>query len=239
MTQCRPWFRYTHIVMNSCTGIRRVILERYKSIAACDVAIGPLTFLVGPNGAGKSNFIDAMRFCRDALRTPLDQVFAQRATNLYNIAHRSPKGSLTFGMRFEFALSDEDTGFYAFEIGPQSPRGFEVRKESCVIVGRDKQTRYSFTIEAGRRTGGPSATTLPVPNANRLFLVNASGLPEFQPVYDLLSNMEFSENMAPGKTYSATIDQPSLASRFDLIAARRAAFRQTVPGDGTAVPRRL
>lgn len=32
---------------------------------------------------------------------------------------------------------------------------------------------------------------LPVPSANRLFLVNASGLPEFGPVYELLSGMEF------------------------------------------------
>jgi hypothetical protein len=32
---------------------------------------------------------------------------------------------------------------------------------------------------------------LPVPSANRLFLVNASVLPEFQPVYELLSGMEF------------------------------------------------
>ena len=58
--------------MNS--GITRVILHNYKSIALGNVALGPLNFLVGPNGSGKSNFIDAMRFCRDALRTPLDQV---------------------------------------------------------------------------------------------------------------------------------------------------------------------
>ena len=39
------------------TFISRVKLRNYKSIAACDVWLGPLTFLVGPNGAGRSSFL--------------------------------------------------------------------------------------------------------------------------------------------------------------------------------------
>ncbi len=35
--------------------ITRVRLRNYKSIAACDVQLEPLTLLVGPNGAGKSD----------------------------------------------------------------------------------------------------------------------------------------------------------------------------------------
>jgi predicted ATPase len=42
--------------------IRRVAIRNYKSIAACDVALEKLMFLVGPNGSGKSNFRDALRF---------------------------------------------------------------------------------------------------------------------------------------------------------------------------------
>ena len=38
--------------------ITRVRLRNYKSIAACSVALKPLTILVGSNGAGKSNFVD-------------------------------------------------------------------------------------------------------------------------------------------------------------------------------------
>jgi AAA15 family ATPase/GTPase len=45
--------------MTDPTFPTRVKVKNYKSIAACDVALGPLTFLVGPNGAGKSNFLDA------------------------------------------------------------------------------------------------------------------------------------------------------------------------------------
>ena len=46
--------------------ITRVVLENYKSIAFCDVKLGPLSILVGPNGAGKSNFLDALRFLSEA-----------------------------------------------------------------------------------------------------------------------------------------------------------------------------
>lgn len=40
--------------------IRRVAIRNYGSIAACQLDLEPLTFLVGPNGAGKSNFLDAL-----------------------------------------------------------------------------------------------------------------------------------------------------------------------------------
>jgi predicted ATPase len=58
--------------------IRRVVIRNYKSIAACDVELGPLTFLVGPNGSGKSNFLDALRFVSDALRDTLEHALRIR-----------------------------------------------------------------------------------------------------------------------------------------------------------------
>jgi len=179
--------------MTTQSRITRVALTNYKSIAACDVPLGPLTILVGPNGAGKSNFLDAMRFCRDALRTPLDQVFAKRNTNLYHMRHRSPANPESLGMRFDFALDGGQQGHYSFEIGPQSPRGFEVRQETCVIQRSDGEPKHSFEIHSGNFTLSSVTSIrmpLPTPSANRLYLVNAS-LPEFQQVYELLSGMEF------------------------------------------------
>ena len=49
--------------------LHRVALRNYRSIAACDVSLAQLSFLVGPNGSGKSNFLDALGFSIDhALR---------------------------------------------------------------------------------------------------------------------------------------------------------------------------
>jgi predicted ATPase len=180
--------------MTTQSRITRVALKNYKSIATCDVPLGPLTILVGPNGAGKSNFLDAMRFCRDALRTPLDQVFAKRNTNLQHLRHRSPANPESLGMRFDFALDRGQQGHYSFEIGPQSPRGFEVLQETCVIRGSDGEPEHSFEIHSGNFTLSSVISIrlpLPTPSANRLYLVNASGLPGFQQVYELLSAMEF------------------------------------------------
>ena len=63
----------------SSTFIHRVALRNYRSIAACDVTLGPLTFLVGLNGAGKSNFLDALRFVAHSLRTSLDHALRERS----------------------------------------------------------------------------------------------------------------------------------------------------------------
>ncbi len=64
--------------MTNSTFLTKVVLRNYKSIAACDVQLCPLVFLVGPNGAGKSNFLDALRFVADALRTSLDHALRDR-----------------------------------------------------------------------------------------------------------------------------------------------------------------
>jgi recombinational DNA repair ATPase RecF len=56
--------------MNAIPFVKSVVLENYKSIARCDVSLGPLTVLVGPNGSGKSNFVDGLRFVADALTHP-------------------------------------------------------------------------------------------------------------------------------------------------------------------------
>lgn len=58
--------------------LRRVRLRNFRSIASCDVELGPLTVLVGPNGSGKSNFLDALRFVRDAVSTTPYQAIEAR-----------------------------------------------------------------------------------------------------------------------------------------------------------------
>lgn len=58
--------------------LRRVRLKNYKSIATCDIALGPLVALVGRNGSGKSNFLDSLRLVADGLSTTLDHALRER-----------------------------------------------------------------------------------------------------------------------------------------------------------------
>ena len=70
------------------TALSRVALGTYKSIRACDVKIGNVTFLIGRNGAGKSNFLDGLHFIHDAINTNLESAVT---------AHGSPGSLRTVG----------------------------------------------------------------------------------------------------------------------------------------------
>ena len=115
--------------MRDSTFLRRVVLKNYKSIAGCDVQLGPLTFLVGPNGAGKSNFLDALRFVTDALRTSLDHALRDRG-GISDVRRRSGGHPTHFGMRLNFVLRTGESGHYAFRIGSQRGGGMRSSKKS-------------------------------------------------------------------------------------------------------------
>ena len=168
--------------MKDSTFITRVVLKNYKSIAACDVRLGPLTFLVGRNGAGKSNFLDALRFVADALNSSLDHAVRDRG-GINDVRRRSRGHPNHFSIRLEFTLPEGDTGHYAFRIGTRSPGGYEIQTEECAI--RDAYFRVNDgTVTTSARVAPPAST-------DRLYLVNASGLPEFRPIYDAFSRMGF------------------------------------------------
>ena len=182
--------------MTDPTFLTRVKIKNYKSIAACDVALGPLTFLVGPNGAGKSNFLDALRFVSDALNTTLDHALRDRG-GINEVRRRSGGHPNHFGIRMEFRLPSGRTGHYAFRIGARRGGGFEVQTEECFVSARDALTpRDSFTVASGavKSTVG----TTPPAVFDRLHLVAASGLPEFREVFDAFSQMGF-YNLNPGQ----------------------------------------
>ena len=84
--------------MKDSTFITRVVLKNYKSIAACDVRLQPLTFLVGRNGAGKSNFLDALRFVADALNSSLGHAIRDRG-GINDVRRRSRGHPNHFGIR--------------------------------------------------------------------------------------------------------------------------------------------
>ena len=178
--------------MQDSTFIKRVILKNYKSIAACDVQLQPLTFLVGRNGSGKSNFLDALRFVADALNTSLDHAVRARGS-INDVCKRSDKSITTpdhFSIRFEFALPDGSTGYYAFRIRTSLTR-YEVLREECKFqCGNSTTSEIYFNVVNGNVTD-TSVKVAPAAVKDRLYLVNASGLPEFRPVYDAFSRMGF------------------------------------------------
>jgi len=173
----------------SQTFLRRAVLKNYKSIAACDVTLDPLTFLAGPNGAGKSNFLDALRFVTDSLRSSLEHALRDRG-GINDVRRRSGGHPNHFGLRLFFTLPSGEEGHYAFRIGARPQGGFEVQDEECKIYSPQalSETHY-FRIKSGEVK--ESSQQGPTASIDRLYLVSASGLPAFRPVYEALSHMGF------------------------------------------------
>ncbi|MEV4786246.1 AAA family ATPase [Streptomyces tuirus] len=94
--------------------LTRVRVENYRSIASCDVRLGPLTVLAGPNAAGKSNFLDAIRFVRDALRSSPGRALEPRG-GLEEVLHRDVSGRQADLFRIELSLSVQGSARPAFE----------------------------------------------------------------------------------------------------------------------------
>jgi predicted ATPase len=136
--------------------ISRVWLTNYKSIASCDVRLGPLTVLVGPNGAGKSNFLDALRFVADAVAGSPEQAISTRG-GLGEILRRGPGAPGEFSVDLEVTVpwgpspSQWARGRYGFTIASADRPGerpFVVSQEHCELHWGDREA--GFTVSDGR-----------------------------------------------------------------------------------------
>jgi predicted ATPase len=171
--------------MKNSVFLERVVLRNFKSIAYCDVRLGPLTYLVGPNGAGKSNFLEALHLVSDSLTGSLDHALSVRG-GLAEVRRKSGGHPTHFGIRLDFRLRGGASGSYAFNVGALPNRSCEVLEERCVI---DLPCHGpAFHLRSGELVQSSEAT-FPAVTPDRLALVAASGLPAFRPVYNALTSM--------------------------------------------------
>ncbi len=186
--------------------ITRVALRNYRSIAACDVALGPLAIVVGRNAAGKSNFLDALRFTAEALHVSLDHAVRERG-GFAEVCHRAATQRRHFGIRLDFRLTDA-AGWYAFDVGTRGDGGYVLRREECRLRATGDEAERFFRIEHGRCV----ATSLaypPLADDGSLYLVRASNVPEFRSVYRALASMAcyHIDPRALGGFHTPTADQ--------------------------------
>ena len=167
--------------------IRKVTIRNYKSIAVCALELPELAFLIGPNGSGKSNFLDCFRFVSDSLKTSLDHALRDRGT-IKEVRRRSGGHPNHFSLRLDFNLPGASHGHLSFRIGARKDGGFEVQNEECRVF-TSLMEEHHYHVESGKVIKS-SLPLLPAALPDRLFLVAASGLPEFRPVFDALSRME-------------------------------------------------
>ena len=178
--------------------ITRVMLKHFRSISACDVSLGDLTFLVGRNGAGKSNFLDALALVADSMNTTLEHALRDRG-GIEEVRRKSSGHPTHMGIRLEFRLSDDTTGFYAFEIETTNIDDYVVKKERCHLwFGESSESASAhFQVEGGQ-VKSASLDTPPTAMADRLYLANLSGFAEFRPLVEAFGKMGI-YNFNPGQ----------------------------------------
>lgn len=169
--------------------IEKVLVENFRSILRAEVRLSPITFFVGPNGSGKTSFLDALFFVRDSLRHSPEKAAKDRH-GIYSFLHAPVRLPCVSRFAFDVASADGFSGYYSVEIETQSADAIVVSKEECKVSNSDG-TRHHYIVEKGEVSG--SATVFPAVSTDRLYLVNASGLPEFRPIYDFLSEMKNTE----------------------------------------------
>lgn len=177
--------------------LTRVRIRNYRSIAACDVKLGSLAFLVGPNGSGKSNFLDAIRFVADALDTKLDHALRARG-GIGEVRRRSRGRPNNFAIRLDFRIPDGRKGHYAFQVVARDQGGFSVRAEQCAVTNPNTGENDWFK-NSDKTNAARSSLKVAVPPVahDRLYLVAISAIEPFRTVYDALVRMRF-YNLNPG-----------------------------------------
>lgn len=171
-------------------SIDRVRISNYKSIGKCDVGLSRLTILVGRNGSGKSNFLDAIRFVADSLQTSIDHAIKSRG-GIESVRRLSTGHPRNFAIELELSLSGYSSARYGFEIASKRPAGFTVKQEHLRIVNAQGRVVAQYDTEGGELRKSKLNVTMPPVSLDRLYLVAASGLPEFRELYDALSAMGF------------------------------------------------
>ncbi|MGW2086636.1 AAA family ATPase [Streptomyces sp. NPDC001880] len=182
--------------------ITRVRIENYKSIAHCDVQLGPFTVLLGLNAAGKSNFLDALRFVRDAVSRGLPEAVSERG-GLHDVLRRVPEAAEACTIALEFRVPERSddtalTGRYEITFGyaPSSEQGYVeawIQREYCEIgpVGSPPDAR--FQVENGA-VEEPAAGRTGRVRPGELFLpLVSAGSETYGRLRDALSGMFFYE----------------------------------------------
>lgn len=169
--------------------VARLRLRNFKSIAKCDLALGPLSLLVGPNGSGKSNVLDALRLTADALNTSLEHALRERG-GVAQVRRKSSGHPNHF--RIDLTVHGSDFGgTYGFEVG--ATRGdFRVTREDLHLQRAGSRTEdVSVSVREGVVVkASPSLGALPRVVDDRLLLVALSGHELVRPLFDGLSAMQ-------------------------------------------------
>jgi len=148
--------------------------------------LGPFTILVGRNGAGKSNFLNALRLVGEGLRDSLEDT-ACTSSPWGGVAGYEDLTESRIELEIELTSGPDAT--YVLRLGIRPVAGLTVFGEDLTIWDNGGVEALNRCLEG--RVVESSVDAMPIGAEDRLYLVRASGLTKFRPVYDALSAMTF------------------------------------------------
>jgi predicted ATPase len=174
--------------------IDRLGIKNFRCILQCDVQLAPVTFFVGPNASGKTCIVDALLFIAQAVRNSLEQSVRLRG-GVQSVLHAPVAFPSSVEFHFEISSSTGFLGHYQLVLTARDFGSMLVAREECRLTDPDGK-QHHYVVEDGTVHG--SASVFPAVSRDRLFLVNASGLPEFRAMYDFLSGIDTVEPATSG-----------------------------------------
>lgn len=166
--------------------VRRVQIRNYKSIRHVDVSLRPLTILVGRNGSGKSNFLDALHFITDSLRTSIGQAIQARG-GPRAVFRRIKGASASLSISLTISLPSGRRAKFKLVLLRRRD-SFVVQRESLLV--RSEEDFKSYLVRKGVVIRFPLENP-PLASDERLYLGSASGFYPFGEVYNALTLMGF------------------------------------------------
>lgn len=131
--------------------LKNLKVQHYKSLDDVSVDFAPdVTVVVGPNGVGKSNFVDVLRFLRDAVTDDLEHAVTKRE-GISRILQSYKTKPYKIGIQLELSghkllkKNQRETASYKVQLKSVSHSGYAVESEEATIktdeFGIDAVTR--------------------------------------------------------------------------------------------------
>ncbi|MDR3369651.1 AAA family ATPase [Rhodoferax sp.] len=116
--------------------LKSLQVQHYKSLDDVSVDFAPdVTVVVGPNGVGKSNFVDVLRFLRDAVVDDLEHAVTKRE-GIQRLLQTYKTKPYKIGIQLNFSAYERDqvadTASYSIQLKSVGSSGYTVESEKAV-----------------------------------------------------------------------------------------------------------
>lgn len=161
--------------------ITHVSAKNYRSLFDVSIDLNDTTVLVGKNGSGKSNFVDTLRFVKEALELGLDAAINKRG-GIGRIRRWSGRGKpYDVSITIQCQIQDMEQE-YTFILGSDKRNEFKVKRE---FYSSDNSTVFEREKEVWKVT-----PPVPLPIQERGLSIQLLPM-EYQGIYSFLTSMSF------------------------------------------------